>query len=65
MTNIREFLGLSYYTSSLDEFLAEFDKSHHKMSGSQRKEVEKYNRISALRDNPSQIETKETIWDKF
>jgi hypothetical protein len=65
MTNIREFLGLAYYTSNLDDFLAEFDKTHHKMSLSQRKEIEKYNRIYGLRDNPAQNEGKETFWDKF
>ncbi len=65
MINIRKFLGLSYYTSSLDEFLSEFDKSHQKLSASQRKEIGKYERIYALRDNPDQIESQETIWDKF
>lgn len=65
MTNIREFLGLSYYTSGLDDFLAEFDKTHHKMSLSQRNEIKKYNRIFCLRDNAAQHEGKETFWDKF
>lgn len=65
MTSIREFLGLSYYTSGLDDFLAEFDKTHHKMSASQRKEIEKHNRIYNLRDNPAPQEEKDTFWDKF
>jgi hypothetical protein len=65
MINIREFLGLSYYTSPLDEFLSEFDRNHRKMSTSQRKEIEKYTRINTLRDNASQSEHKDTFWDKF
>jgi len=65
MINIREFLGLSYYISGLDKFLAEFKKSHKKLSSSQRKEIEKYNRIYALRDQPAPPETKKTLWDKF
>lgn len=65
MINIREFLGLSYYSSELDNFLSEFDKKHQKMSASQCKEKQKYARVYALRDNPNQPESKETIWDKF
>jgi len=63
--NIREFLGLGYYTSELDNFLVEFDKTKHKLSASQRKEVDKYNRVFAMRDNPQQSKDQETFWDQF
>lgn len=65
MINIKEFLGLAYYTSDLDKFLAEFDKNHHKMSASQRKEVEKYQRIFASRDQAKSSAPKDTFWDAF
>lgn len=65
MINIREFLGLNYYTSELDDFLAELAKSYPKLSPSQRKEIEKYKRIYALRDQPSPVEQTDTLWDKF
>lgn len=65
MINIKEFLGLSYYTSELDQFLSDFDKNHPRLSASQRAEKEKYARLYRLRDNPKQPETDETFWDKF
>jgi hypothetical protein len=43
--NIKEFLGLEYYVSGVDKFLAEFDKSHHKLSPSQQREVKKHKDI--------------------
>jgi hypothetical protein len=49
MIHIKTFLGLTYYTSELDKFLAEFN-SQHKQSESQRQEQEKYARIYQLRD---------------
>ena len=65
MINIKEFLGLAYYTSDLDKFLADFDETHHKMSVSQRKEAEKYRKIIAARDHSNSSGTKETFWDLF
>ena len=63
--NIKEFLGLTYFTSKLDQFLAAYDKSHPKLSASQRKEVEKYARINQLRDHASQPHHENIFWDKF
>ena len=66
MINIKEFLGLTYYTSKLDEFLAEYGKDHPKLSASQRKEIEKYKRIYALRDHTQQqASPKNKVWEKF
>jgi hypothetical protein len=65
MFSIREFLGLGYYTSSLDEFLASFRKAHPKLSTSQCKEIEKYKRISILRDNPIEHIPKKQFWNQF
>ncbi|TAK77234.1 MAG: hypothetical protein EPO11_02860 [Gammaproteobacteria bacterium] len=66
MINIKQILGLTYYTSELDQFLADFDKTHPKLSASQRKEKEKYARIYRLRDNPVAQEGKEfSLWDNF
>lgn len=65
MINIKEFLGLTYYTSKLSEFLAEYIKNNPKLSASQRKEIDKYKRIYSLRDNPQQPAAQNDIWDKF
>ena len=52
------------YVSPYDRFLFEFDATHPK-SASQLKEINKYKRIAALRDesNPN-IDEKE-IWKEF
>lgn len=65
MFSIREFLGLGYYTSSLDEFLASFRKAHPKLSSSQCKEIEKHKRVSTLRDNPIEHIPKKQFWNQF
>ena len=65
MINIKEFLGLTYYTSELDQFLLNYDQKHPRLSASQRAEKDKYTRVYQLRDNPEQAEPKETFWDKF
>jgi len=66
MINIKAMLGLSYYTSELDEFLNEYDKTHLKLSASQQEEIEKYATVFLLRDhpNPSPL-IKDTFWDTF
>lgn len=65
MFNLRAFLGLTYYTSELDQFLKEFDKKHSRLSASQHKEIEKYKIIFKKRDNANQSEPKQKFWDKF
>lgn len=60
----REFLGLDYYTSKLDEFLAKFDRSNPKPSASQRKEMEKYRRIIDLREGKD-LPPKKDFWENF
>jgi hypothetical protein len=65
MINIKSLLGLDYYTSGLDNFLAEFDKTHPKLSKSQLAEKQKYARIYKLRSDPNYHEKKEDFWDKY
>lgn len=68
MINIKEILGLTYYTSKLDQFLSNFNKTHPRLSLSQRQEKEKYAQIYKLRDNPnaSPHQNEDTqFWDKF
>lgn len=65
MINIKSFLNLNYYTSELDQFLAQYDKSHPKLSASQQKEIEKHNRIFEKRDTTLQKQPKKAIWDNF
>lgn len=65
LINIREFLGLGYYESELDQFLKHYDKTHPKLSASQRAEVEKYKRVYRLRDDSNQPEPKISFWKYF
>jgi hypothetical protein len=58
-------LGLTYYTSDIDQFLKEFDQTHPKLSASQAEEVTKYNRIFERRDYAKQQLPKTPFWDKF
>lgn len=65
MFSIKELLGLGFYTSQLDQFLAAFRKAHPKLSTSQRKEIDKYQRIATLRDQPIEDIPKKTFWNLF
>lgn len=59
-------LNLDFYVSPLDNFLNEYKHSHKELSKSQREEVNKYDRVMELRDNPqAKDNTKATFWDKF
>lgn len=52
------------YVSPIDKFLYRFDADHEK-SASQMKEIQKYQRINALRDNPDLPELESEIWRGF
>lgn len=65
MINIKSLLGLEYYTSELDKFLADFDASHQRLSPSQRAEIEKYDRIYKQRNDPNYTPHKDNFWEKF
>jgi hypothetical protein len=52
------------YVSPYDRFLFEFDATHEK-SASQLKEIKKYQRIFALRDQPTPEATSDDIWTEF
>lgn len=65
MFNIKKFLNLEYYTSTLDLFLAKYRQQHPAASHSQRKEIEKYTRIYQLRDHAKTEPAPKKIWDKF
>lgn len=65
MQKLKEWLGLGYYESPLDQFLKKLDEKNPKLSASQRSEKAKYTRIFALRDNANYPEPKEKFWEKF
>ena len=52
------------YVSPYDRFLYEFDATHEK-SASQLKEIKKYQRIFALRDQANSEVGAEEIWKDF
>ena len=62
---IKKFLNLTYYISEIDQFLMNFDKTHPRLSASQRAEKEKYARIYKLRDQPVQSTNTSTFLDNF
>lgn len=65
MFNLKEFLGLGYYVSSLDEFLTDYDKNHAELSKTQKAEVTKHARVSKFRDQPTPPGVDNAFWDKF
>ena len=62
---LKEFLNLGYYVSQLDQFLAEYDRAHPKLSASQQAEKNKYDRIFKLRDDAKAQPAAVSFWDKF
>jgi len=52
------------YVSPFDKFLFNFDATHEK-SASQLKEIKKYQRIFALRDQATSEGEPEEIWKEF
>ncbi len=53
-----------YYVSPYDKFLLEFD-AEHKKSASQLKEIKKFTRIFALRDQSEQSLLEKENWEGF
>ena len=53
-----------FYVSPIDKFLRQYDQTHDK-SISQMKEIEKYQRISELRDHSIEKDGKDSIWSGF
>lgn len=60
------------YVSSMDQFLADFDKKHPNRSKNQLREIEKHQRIANLRDNQISGQEdskpcckKESVWENF
>lgn len=62
---VRKLLGLDFYVSHTDQFLANFDNSHPGHSHSQHKEIEKSGRIAKLRDHAETPVQQNKFWDKF
>ncbi len=52
------------FVSDIDNFLTEFDKTHVN-SASQQAEIDKYQRISKLRDDAGAGKKDETVWEEF
>ncbi len=65
LNSIKKWLGLDYYVSPLDRFLKKYDKTHPKLSLSQRMEKNKYDRIFCLRDQPQSSSASKPFWDNF
>ncbi|MEO8402506.1 MAG: CBU_0585 family protein [Gammaproteobacteria bacterium] len=56
---------LTNYVSEIDKFLLEFDKTHPKLSQSQKKEIAKLQRVYRLRDDATSTDTDKKLWDDF
>ena len=64
LKQIKAMFSPAVYISRLDQFLTYFDRNS-KLSDAQRREIEKYNRISQLRDNKAPETRENTFWDQF
>lgn len=62
---LSKLLNLEFYTSKTDQFLASYDSANPGKSHAQHKEIEKYQRVYAQRDNPQQTADVKKFWDKF
>jgi hypothetical protein len=56
---------LTNYVSEIDQFLQNFDESNPAQSRSQEKEIAKYKRIYALRDQANRPDATQTLWENF
>lgn len=65
MINFKKLLGLEYYVSPTDQFLAQYDQSHHGLSHAQRKEIDKSRKIAKMRDHVEAAAHADKFWDKF
>ena len=52
------------YVSDIDNYLNEF-RATHKLSASQRAEIEKYKKVMDLRDHPQAEKSADEIWQDF
>jgi hypothetical protein len=64
---IKKILGLNYYTSPLDQFLAKISTENPGLSTSQHHEYDQYQRIFNRRDhaNNKKHAIRTSIWDTF
>jgi len=67
MTTLREFLGLSFFTSKIDTFLNNFRKNHRHLSKSQREEIVKYESVNRRRDqiDSHNSNAPQKLWEQF
>lgn len=65
MFNIKKFLNLTYYTSEVDQFLADYRHSHPRLTASQQEEKKKYDGIINLRDKPQKESAKKKLMEDF
>jgi len=56
---------LRRYVSDTDRLLQNFDKEHPEVTESQKKEIEKYNRIYFLRDSMNRQDPPKKLWEGF
>lgn len=52
------------YVSLIDKFLQEYVKTHTKTL-SENREIQKYQRLAELRDNPDAYDLDDEIWEGF
>lgn len=56
---------LTNFVSEIDQFLQAFDQKNPKLSTSQKREKEKYQRIYRLRDAHDHAEQSPSLWEGF
>jgi hypothetical protein len=53
------------YVSEIDQFIEKFNKDHASLSLSQKKEIQKYEKVYFLRDVADRSEMPKKLWEGF
>lgn len=65
LARIKSWLGLDFYTSPLDLFLAKLNAPHRHLNKAEQQEINKHCRIAKARDKPTAPCKKPGHWDAF
>lgn len=65
LARIKSWLGLDFYTSPLDLFLAKLNAPHRHLSKSEQCEIDKHRQLATTRDQPTTPRKKPAHWDAF
>ena len=65
LARLKSWLGLDFYTSPLDLFLAQLNAPRRHLTKAEQQEVDKHRRLADARDKPIAPRQKPAHWDAF